>query len=52
MTLFGGDHGTTATRDDSGVDTKSFEIPKRLIWGGLETRGCQSRWSGRGPGEY
>ena len=32
MTLFGGDHGTTATRDDSGVDTKSFEIPKRLIW--------------------
>jgi RNA-directed DNA polymerase len=32
MTLSGGDHGTTATRDDSGVDAKSFEIPKRLIW--------------------
>lgn len=32
MTLSGGDHGTTAMRDDSGVDAKSFEIPKRLIW--------------------
>lgn len=32
MTLSGGDHGTTATREDSGVDTKSFEIPERLIW--------------------
>ena len=32
MTLSGKDHGTTAMRDDSGVDAKSFEIPKRLIW--------------------
>ncbi len=32
MTLSGGDHGTTATRDDSVVNAKSFEIPKRLIW--------------------
>jgi len=32
MTLSGGDHGTTATREDSGVATKSFEISKRLIW--------------------
>ena len=32
MTLSGGDHGTTATREDSRVSTKSFEIPKRLIW--------------------
>ena len=32
MTLSGGDHGATAMRDDSEVDAKSFEIPKRLIW--------------------
>jgi hypothetical protein len=32
MTLSGGDHGTTATREDSGVATKSFEISKRLVW--------------------
>ncbi|MFZ1713296.1 MAG: group II intron reverse transcriptase/maturase [Nitrosomonas sp.] len=32
MTLSGEDHRTTAMRDDSGVDAKSFEIPKRLIW--------------------
>lgn len=32
MTLSGGDHRTTAMREDSGVDAKSFEIPKRLIW--------------------
>jgi RNA-directed DNA polymerase len=32
MTLSGGDHGTTALRDDSEVAAKSFAIPKRLIW--------------------
>lgn len=32
MTLPGEDHRTTAMWDDSGVDAKSFEIPKRLIW--------------------
>jgi RNA-directed DNA polymerase len=32
MTLFGEDQGTTAKREDSRIDAKSFEIPKRLIW--------------------
>ncbi|MDW3684321.1 hypothetical protein RA280_21725 [Cupriavidus sp. CV2] len=32
MTLSGRDHRTTAMREDSRVDAKSFEIPKRLIW--------------------
>ena len=32
MTLSGGNHGTTALRDDSRIDAKSFVIPKRLIW--------------------
>ena len=32
MTLSGEVHRTTAVREDSVSDSKSFEIPKRLIW--------------------
>jgi RNA-directed DNA polymerase len=32
MTLSGEELRTTAVREDSGSDSKSFEIPKRLIW--------------------
>ena len=32
MTLSGEGPRTTALREDSGPDSKSFEIPKRLIW--------------------
>lgn len=32
MTLSGEDHGTTVLREDSLINTKPFEIPKRLVW--------------------